>query len=148
MGARQVEAERFAALHELAEVSVAAEEVVNEFTPLHLFPTNHFATYLGVTFSESRYSLIHDLQDRRSGRPNGRPVALANLRRELFPDAASCRQVEINSPPHRYSMLRRAAALPTDGFDLGGPWKVAARGCLRKHGKVIAQQSHRYAAGI
>ena len=68
VGAGQVEAKGFPPLHELTEVGVATEQVVDEFSPLRLLPTNHLATGLGVTLGERRYCVIHDLQDRHSRR--------------------------------------------------------------------------------
>src|SRR5687767_8550859 len=111
MGASQVEAKGFPSLDELTEVGVAAEQVVDEFSPLGLLPANHLAAGLGVTLGESRYCVIHDFQDRHSRRAHSRSVAGTNFSRELIPHTAGCREVEINPPADGNSLLRSAAAL-------------------------------------
>ena len=85
MGAGQVEAEGFGSLHELAQVGVAAKQVVDEVSSQGLFLADQFAARLGMAVCEGRHRLVHDLQERFGCCPHGLVVALADDGRELGP---------------------------------------------------------------
>ena len=102
MGAGQVEAEGFGSLDELAQVGVAAKQVIDQVASEGLLPPHEFAARLGMAVCEGGHCLVHDLEERFCCCPHGLAVALPNDSRKFGPDAASRGQVEVDAATHRH----------------------------------------------
>jgi hypothetical protein len=89
MSASQVQTEGFCSFHELAQVGVSAEQVVDELTTQRFLATNHLATCLGMAVCERRHGVVDYLEHSLRCRPHRLVVALADHRRELGPHTSS-----------------------------------------------------------
>ena len=81
MSAGQVEAEGLCSLHELAQVCVPAEQIVNELSAKGLFFADELAPGFSMTVGKRRHRVVDDLQDRCGCGPHRPAVALTNDRR-------------------------------------------------------------------
>ena len=111
MGAGQVEAEGLGTLHQLAQVGVAAEQVVDELASQGLLPADQLATRFGVALGERRHRVVHDLQHRGRRRPDRGVVAVPDDGGELGPHPAGRGQIQVDATTDGDSLLGGAAAL-------------------------------------
>jgi hypothetical protein len=90
VGARQVEAEWFCPLHELAQVCVTAKQVIDELAPQGLLPPYQLAPGFGMAVREGCHRVVNDLQHRLGGGSHRLVVAFADDRRKLGPYPSRC----------------------------------------------------------
>jgi hypothetical protein len=129
-------------------VRITTEQILDQLSSKSLFATHSFAARFSVTFGERRHRVVHDLQHCGGRRPHRGIVARPHYGGQLGPYSSRCRQVQIDAPTDRDSLLGGATALLSYGFDLGASGEPPERGRVREHRQVVAQEIARDAAGI
>jgi hypothetical protein len=94
----QVQSEWFSTLYQFAQVSIPAQQVVDQLSTDCLFLTDPLATTFSMSRGERGDGIVNDTQHGPSRCANRRAVAIADGRGKLVPDPPSCRQVQIDSP--------------------------------------------------
>ena len=123
----EVQAEGLPALDQAGEVGVASQKVVDQFAARLLLPADPLPAGGLVAPDEGRDRAVDDLQHGLGSGTHLLAVAGAHVVWQPSPQPPRRRQVEVDRPSRRYSLLRRAAPEGGHGcqFLLAG---AAARG--------------------
>jgi hypothetical protein len=148
VGASQVQPERFGAVSELAEMGVAAEQVVDQLSSKGLLASNELAARFGMSLCEGSHGVLDDLQHRLGGCSYRRAVAYADNRGKLVPHPPGRGEVEVHPLSRGHAGLGSAPTEQAHRSDLAAGGTAPRYGGLGEHRQVVAEELLRNVTGV